>query len=75
MNPVLIGVSRHGKLWPSNLDWCSRGFDARLRRFVLLGYFQAFPERMGTGMDLGQNAGNVFPHFIAFFTCPCDFRT
>lgn len=28
-------LRRHGKLWPSNLDWCSRGFDARLRRLCV----------------------------------------
>lgn len=34
--------------------------------FSLLGYFQAFPERLPEHISLSDNADLVFPHFIAF---------
>lgn len=33
--------------------------------FALLGYFSAFPERLGEGMTLAENADDAFPYFIA----------
>ncbi len=38
--------------------------------FALLGYFEAFPQRLGEGLDLKQNADKVFPHYIAFHLPP-----
>jgi solute:Na+ symporter, SSS family len=38
--------------------------------FALLGYFEAFPGRLGEGLDLKHNADKVFPHFIAFHLPP-----
>ncbi|HRJ10827.1 MAG TPA: hypothetical protein PLP58_19760 [Prosthecobacter sp.] len=38
--------------------------------FALLGYFEAFPERLGAGLDLKGKADKIFPHFIAFHLPP-----
>lgn len=38
--------------------------------FALLGYFQASPELLPTGMTLNENADKIFPHFIAFHLPP-----
>lgn len=38
--------------------------------FALLGYFQAYPNQLGPGLDLGADADKVFPHFIAFHLPP-----
>lgn len=37
---------------------------------ALLGYFEAFPERLDAGLDLKRNADKIFPHFIAFHLPP-----
>lgn len=34
--------------------------------FALLGYFEAFPERLGGDLALKANADKIFPYFIAF---------
>lgn len=33
---------------------------------ALLGYYEAFPERLEAGLDMKRNADKIFPHFIAF---------
>jgi SSS family solute:Na+ symporter len=38
--------------------------------FALLGYFVAFPERLGQGLTLARNADDIFPNFIAFHLPP-----
>ena len=38
--------------------------------FALLGYFETFPNRLGEGLDLKQNADKVFPHYIAYHLPP-----
>ena len=34
--------------------------------FALLGYFDAYPERLPAGLNLKENADKVFPYFIAY---------
>lgn len=38
--------------------------------FALLGYFEAFPDRLTGGLDLKANADKIFPYFIAFHLPP-----
>jgi len=38
--------------------------------FALLGYFEAFPERLGAGLSLKADADKIFPRFIAFHLPP-----
>ncbi len=38
--------------------------------FALLGYFQAHPDWLPTGMNIKQNADDIFPHYIAFHLPP-----
>ncbi len=38
--------------------------------FALLGYFEAFPERLGAGLSLKTDADKIFPRFIAFHLPP-----
>ncbi len=57
MNPVLIGVSLFATL-------------LRMVGFALLGYYQANPHLIPSGMDLKTDADKIFPNFIAFHLPP-----
>ncbi len=38
--------------------------------FAMLAYFEQYPERLGTGLTIQDNADEIFPHFIAFHLPP-----
>jgi SSS family solute:Na+ symporter len=38
--------------------------------FAMLAYFEQYPERLGAGLTIQDNADAIFPHFIAFHLPP-----